>query len=338
MPIFVQPGIYNTQGAFEPRQFRAQDVTASNGTSAEEHITDAVKHLTPEQTGEISGAVQSDAIGAANGVASLDANAKITPSQLDGAALKTAIGLASAEDNGVMPKETFSQVTKNTADIASLQSAGLWRGTFATKAALPTGIPNSAFVGGTVTLNDFVEVTADETQGGASTRYAATGITSGTIAWTFKGIIEAPIPLANEETPGLFKGTEDEAANSGKIFVESDGTGSVIGWEAQAGRIAALEGAPGYTPADASTSQKGVVQLSSATNSTSESLAATPKAVKDAYDLAGTANTAAGSAASEALKLDCLYAANEGVITANAAKLRTNALILLEADNDAPTE
>ncbi|CSK76382.1 phage protein [Shigella sonnei] len=35
---------------------------------------------------------------------------------------------------------------------------------------------------------------------------------------------------------------------------------------------------------DASTTKKGIVQLSSATNSTSESLAATPKAVKAAYD------------------------------------------------------
>ena len=35
---------------------------------------------------------------------------------------------------------------------------------------------------------------------------------------------------------------------------------------------------------DASTTKKGIVQLSSATNSTSETLAATPKAVKAAYD------------------------------------------------------
>lgn len=40
---------------------------------------------------------------------------------------------------------------------------------------------------------------------------------------------------------------------------------------------------------DASTSAKGVVRLSSSTDSTSEVLAATPKAVKDAYDLASGA-------------------------------------------------
>nr|EKE5105194.1 tail fiber protein [Escherichia coli] len=43
---------------------------------------------------------------------------------------------------------------------------------------------------------------------------------------------------------------------------------------------------------DASTTKKGIVQLSSATNSTSESLAATPKAVKAAYELANGKYTA----------------------------------------------
>ncbi|MCF4044451.1 phage tail protein, partial [Escherichia coli] len=47
-----------------------------------------------------------------------------------------------------------------------------------------------------------------------------------------------------------------------------------------------------YTAQDATTGQKGIVQLSSATNSTSEMLAATPKSVKAAYDLANGKYTA----------------------------------------------
>ncbi|GCH37573.1 phage tail fiber protein [Escherichia coli] len=43
-----------------------------------------------------------------------------------------------------------------------------------------------------------------------------------------------------------------------------------------------------YTAQDASTTQKGLVQLSSATNSNSETMAATPKAVKSIKDLADT--------------------------------------------------
>lgn len=51
-----------------------------------------------------------------------------------------------------------------------------------------------------------------------------------------------------------------------------------------------------WTAVDSTTAQKGIVKLNSATNSTSETEAATPKAVKTAYDLANTANTAAGAA------------------------------------------
>jgi hypothetical protein len=52
----------------------------------------------------------------------------------------------------------------------------------------------------------------------------------------------------------------------------------------------------GATIPDASLTTKGKVQLSSATNSTSEASAATPKAVKDAYDRASTGVTAAAAA------------------------------------------
>lgn len=47
---------------------------------------------------------------------------------------------------------------------------------------------------------------------------------------------------------------------------------------------------------DASTTQKGSVQLSDSTSTTSSVLASTPTATKSAYDLANTANTAAGTA------------------------------------------
>lgn len=53
---------------------------------------------------------------------------------------------------------------------------------------------------------------------------------------------------------------------------------------------------------DASTTAKGLVQLNSATNSTSEAMAATPNAVKAAYDLADKANKAAKAANDNAEK------------------------------------
>ena len=50
------------------------------------------------------------------------------------------------------------------------------------------------------------------------------------------------------------------------------------------------------TIADGTTSVKGAVQLTDSTSSTSTTTAATPNSVKSAYDLATTANTAAGTA------------------------------------------
>jgi hypothetical protein len=52
---------------------------------------------------------------------------------------------------------------------------------------------------------------------------------------------------------------------------------------------------------DALTSQKGAVQLSDSTSTTSSILAATPTAVKSAYDLANTANTTANAAIAKAI-------------------------------------
>lgn len=49
-------------------------------------------------------------------------------------------------------------------------------------------------------------------------------------------------------------------------------------------------------PPDATTTTKGIAQLSSATNSTSETMAATPKAVKTAYDAAAAAQATANAA------------------------------------------
>ncbi|RKS86922.1 tail fiber-like repeat protein [Orbus hercynius] len=79
---------------------------------------------------------------------------------------------------------------------------------------------------------------------------------------------------------------------------------------------------------DASTTQKGIVKLSSATNSPSETEAATTKAVKVAYDSASSANAIANTAKSNALtaqiKADSAYTlANNANITADTALSRT---------------
>jgi hypothetical protein len=81
MANFVQPGHYDGS-QFVADQFRAQDIVAISGVTAEAHISNAGIHLTTDQIAAINGAIQSALLGAANGVATLDANMKLTLSQL----------------------------------------------------------------------------------------------------------------------------------------------------------------------------------------------------------------------------------------------------------------
>jgi hypothetical protein len=69
---------------------------------------------------------------------------------------------------------------------------------------------------------------------------------------------------------------------------------------------------------DALTTQKGAVQLSDSTSTTSSILAATPTAVKSAYDLANTANTTATAAVPKSTVTaagDVIYATGSGAVT-----------------------
>ncbi|HFF1647673.1 TPA: prophage tail fiber N-terminal domain-containing protein, partial [Escherichia coli] len=75
-----------------------------------------------------------------------------------------------------------------------------------------------------------------------------------------------------------------EAAGSAAAAAQSKSTAESAATRAETAAKRAEDIASAVALEDASTTKKGVVQLSSATNSTSETLAATPKAVKAAYD------------------------------------------------------
>ena len=78
---------------------------------------------------------------------------------------------------------TETRVNTLESRVDSLEVLGHYVGSFATKASIPAN--TSGFANG-VTLNDFVTVKADETQGNATTRYIATAIdNTGAITWTY---------------------------------------------------------------------------------------------------------------------------------------------------------
>jgi len=90
-------------------------------------------------------------------------------------------------------------------------------------------------------------------------------------------------------------GTITAVTPTGDIAISSAGALSYVAGSITNADINASAGISASKIDAASTSQSGCVQLSSAVNSTSTTLASTPSATKSAYDLANTANTGLSS-------------------------------------------
>jgi len=135
--------------------------------------------------------------------------------------------LASDTAAGLMSKEDKSALEEVVADIQGLQeSGGKWLGSFTTKAALDAfTLPGNAAAG------DIATVEEDETQGGATTQYRLIGEP---LAWQFDMIKTiAPVATATNSSKGIVQGQD----SAGKVYVESDGTMSLVGYDALASGV-----------------------------------------------------------------------------------------------------
>jgi hypothetical protein len=150
------------------------------------------------------------------------------------------VPMASGDNPGMMPKEMYASLTQALADILALQQqGGKFIGTsFATKAAM-----DAYEFTDTDNPGDFTYVRDDETHDGATTRYIISGVKTptDTRAWGFGYIINYdPTGLATTLAAGLVKSTAATDGNEGKVFVEADGTMSVIGWDSVVTAIGTL--------------------------------------------------------------------------------------------------
>jgi len=132
------------------------------------------------------------------------------------------IPLVSDDVVGLMTPEAYQEISDLRTDVNALQNqGGKFIGvSFATKAALDAyTIPSTTNVG------DFTYVLDDETHGDATTRYIYNGT-----AFVFGFVVNYdPIGIATSTTAGIVK--SDGGTTNGKVFVETDGTMSVIGWD-----------------------------------------------------------------------------------------------------------
>lgn len=142
------------------------------------------------------------------------------------------IPLVSDDDVGLMTPEAYTEITDLRTDVAALQQqGGRFIGvSFATKDDL-----DNYTIPSTVKIGDFTYVLDDETHEDATTRYIFDGT-----SFDFAYVINYdPVGLATSTTPGLVK--SDGGTTEGKVFVELDGTMSVIGWDALKERVETIE-------------------------------------------------------------------------------------------------
>ena len=133
------------------------------------------------------------------------------------------IPIVDNDSMGVMTPEAYNEITNLRNDVnALINQGGRFIGvSFATKANLDAYTTPAS-----VKSSDYTYVLDDETKSGATTRY----VWNGTV-WNFAFIVESdPVGLATSTSPGLVK--SDSGSTNGKVFVETDGTMSVVGWDA----------------------------------------------------------------------------------------------------------
>jgi hypothetical protein len=181
---------------------------------------------------------------------------------------------ATSTQAGLMPAADHVQITTLTADVLALQQQGgkFIGESFATKAAL-----DAYTFANTDNPGDFTFVEDDEAHSDATTRYIIGGTKDpDTREWTFGYVLESdPVSLATTDAPGLVKGSEAD----GQVFVEADGTMSVVGYDALK-KAAEAPAVPTATAATATANgTAGTVALAASNNTTALNLAATPAGV-----------------------------------------------------------
>jgi len=145
------------------------------------------------------------------------------------------VPLASENNAGIIPKETYQQILTNTADIAALsQLGGRFIGSFATNAALMAYVIQPADQRG-----NWAIVQADETHNGNEARWYLEDNGSGSLYWSLMSVINyTPTPKAdNAGTSGTVTGLPFIAGNNSKIGIEANNTMSLIGWDYAMGLI-----------------------------------------------------------------------------------------------------
>jgi hypothetical protein len=193
-----------------------------------------------------------------------------------GNTIETQVVLSAATDDaaGLMAAEDHTQITQLTADVLTLQQQGgkFIGQSFATKADLDDYTFSVSDNPG-----DFTYVEDDETHSDATTRYIIGGENDpDTREWVFGYILESdPVSIATTSALGLVKGSTTD----GQIFVETNGSMSLVGYDALASAVESF-GVPAATAATATADGgRGTTVLAKDSDAASRDKSATPAGV-----------------------------------------------------------
>ncbi|HFV8061840.1 TPA: prophage tail fiber N-terminal domain-containing protein, partial [Escherichia coli] len=236
-----------------------------------------------------------DASASKEAAKSSETNASSSASSAASSATAAAQSASAAADSKTAAASSASAASTNagqasasaTAAGKSAESAASSASTATTKAGeateQATAAARSASAAKTSETNAKASETGAESSKTAAASSASSAASSASSASASKDEATRQASAAKSSaTTASTKATE--AAGSATAAAQSKSTAESAATRAETAAKRAEDIASAVALEDASTTKKGIVQLSSATNSTSETLAATPKAVKAAYD------------------------------------------------------
>ncbi|WP_074195116.1 prophage tail fiber N-terminal domain-containing protein, partial [Escherichia coli] len=241
---------------------------ASSASSAASSATAAANSAKAAKTSETNAKSSETAAGQSASAAAGSKTAAVSSAS----AASTSAGQASA---------SATAAGKSAESAASSASAATTKAGEATEQA--SAAARSASAAKTSETNAKASETSAESSKTAAASSASSASSSASSASASKDEATRQASAAKgSATTASTKATE--AAGSATAAAQSKSTAESAATRAETAAKRAEDIASAVALEDASTTKKGIVQLSSATNSTSESLAATPKAVKAAYD------------------------------------------------------
>ncbi|RIH43300.1 phage tail protein, partial [Shigella dysenteriae] len=252
----------------------ASDASIS-ASEAATHATDAAGSARAASTSAGQAATSAQSASSSAGTASTkatEASKSAAAAESSKSAAATSAGAAKTSETNAAASQQSAATSASTATTKASEAATSARDAAASKEAAKTSETNAK-----------ASETSAESSKTAAASSASSAASSASSASASKDEATRQASAAKgSATTASTKATE--AAGSATAAAQSKSTAESAATRAETAAKRAEDIASAVALEDASTTKKGIVQLSSATNSTSETLAATPKAVKAAND------------------------------------------------------